>query len=91
MVDAVAADSADGLVRGMICFSLALGFEEDRARLGLSAAIDRLRAALVDNDLLLPDDEQLFGGVLAGKISSEQFAEGICSMRRMRLPGAGAH
>jgi len=32
--------------RGMICLSLAVGFEEDRARLGLPAAVDRLRDAL---------------------------------------------
>jgi hypothetical protein len=36
--------------RGMICFSLAIGFEEDRARLGLPAAVDRLRDALHYND-----------------------------------------
>jgi hypothetical protein len=30
----------------MICLSLAIGFEEDRARLGRPAAFDRLRDAL---------------------------------------------
>ena len=34
------------LLRGMICLSLAIGFEEDRARLGLAAAVERLRDAL---------------------------------------------
>jgi hypothetical protein len=75
----------------MICLSLALGFEEDRARLGLSAAIDRLRNALVENDLSLPGDDQLLAGVLAGNVSSEQFAEALCSMKRIGLPGGAAH
>lgn len=83
--------SADRVVRGMICFSLAVGFEEDRARLGLSVAIDRLRNALVENDLLLPGDDQLLAGILGGHISSEQFAEALCSMKRMGLPGGDAH
>jgi len=30
----------------MICLSLAVAFEEDRVRLGLAAAVDRLRDAL---------------------------------------------
>ena len=81
----------DGVVRGMICFSLAVGFEEDRARLGLSVAVDRLRKALVENDLLLPGDEQLLASVLGGEVSSEQFAEALCSMKRMGLPGGATH
>ena len=85
------ATGTDGIVRGLICFSLAIGFEEDRARLGLRAAIDRLRSALVENDLLLPDDEQLLAAVQAGSVSSEQFAEALCSATRMGLPGAIAH
>jgi hypothetical protein len=35
--------SAPDPLRGMICLSLAIGFEEDHARLGLPTAIDRLR------------------------------------------------
>ena len=42
-------ESATALWRGMICLSLAVGFEEDRARLGLPAAVDRLRDALAYN------------------------------------------
>jgi hypothetical protein len=75
----------------MICFSLALGFEEDRARLGLPAAIDRLRNALFENDLSLPSDEELFADVLSGNISSQQFAESLCSMKRMGLLGGSSH
>jgi hypothetical protein len=44
---------AMNLWRGMICLSLAIGFEEDRARLGLPAAVDRLRDALAYNGLTL--------------------------------------
>jgi len=33
-------------LRRVICLSLAIGFEEDRARLGLPAAIERPRDAL---------------------------------------------
>ena len=84
-------DSSDHLVRGIICLSLAVGFEEDRAWLGLSAAIDRLRDALIENDLSLPDDDQLLAGVLTGSVSSEQFAEALCSMKRIGLPGGVAH
>jgi hypothetical protein len=87
----VTTGSPDQLVRGMICFSLALGFEEDRGRLGLSAAIDRLRSALAENDLLLPGDDQLLAGVLSGDVSSQHFAEALCSMKRMGLPGGTAH
>jgi len=83
--------STDRVLRGMICFSLAVGFEEDRARLGLSVAVARLRNALVENDLLLPGDDQLLASVLAGHISSEEFAEALCSMKRMGLPGGGTH
>lgn len=83
--------SSDHLVRGMICLSLALGFEEDRARLGLSAAVDRLRNALIENDLSLPDDDQLLAAVLTGNVSSQQFAEALCSMKRIGLPGGAAH
>jgi len=75
----------------MICLSLALGFEEDRARLGLSAAVDRLRNALIENDLSLPDDDQLLAAVLTGNVSSQQFAEALCSMKRIGLPGGAAH
>jgi len=39
------------LLRGMVCLSLAAGFEEDRSRLGLPAAVDRLRDALAFNGL----------------------------------------
>ena len=83
--------SDDQLIRGMICLSLAIGFEEDRARLGLSVAIDRVRNALVDNDLWLCGDEQLLLAVLTGEVSSEKFAEALCSMRRIGLPGGTAH
>jgi len=38
---------ANNLWRGMICLSLAVGFEEDLARLGLAAAVERLRDAPV--------------------------------------------
>jgi hypothetical protein len=68
--------------------SLAIGFEEDRARLGLPAAVDRLRDALAYNALTLDGDEQMFTGVLDGSLSSEQLAEAICSARRMGLAGA---
>ena len=88
---AVSSNSADGVVRGMICLSLAIGFEEDRARLGLPVAVDRLRNALVENDLWLPGDDQLLAGVLGGDISSEAVAETLCSMRRMGLPGGATH
>ena len=84
-------DSSDPLVRGMICFSLAVGFEEDRMRLGLPAAIDRLRNALFENDLSLPGDEELLAAVLSGNVSSQQFAEALCSMKRMGLLGGPAH
>jgi hypothetical protein len=87
----VTTNSTDSLVRGMICFSLALGFEEDRARLGLSVALDRLRDALVENDLLLPDDDLLLARVLGGNISREEFAEALCSMKRMGFPGGATH
>jgi hypothetical protein len=75
----------------MICLSLAVGFEEDRVRLGLSAAIDRLRNALLENDLSLPDDDQLLASVLTGNVSSQQLAEALCSMKRIGLPGGSAH
>jgi hypothetical protein len=87
----VSTGSSDHLVRGMMCLSLAVGFEEDRARLGLSVAIERLRNALIENDLMLPGDNELMAGVLAGEVSSQQFAEALCSMKRMGVPGGVAH
>jgi hypothetical protein len=54
------------LWRAMICLSLAIGFEEDRARLGLSTAVDRLRDALVYKGLMAVGDERLLAGVIAG-------------------------
>ena len=74
------------LCRGMICLSLAIGFEEDRARLGPPAAVDRLRDALAYNGLTLDSDARLLAGVLAGDVSSVQLAEAICSARRMGPP-----
>jgi hypothetical protein len=71
--------------RGMICLSLAIGFEEDRARLGLPAAVDRLQDALAYNRLTLDSDARLLAGTLTGDVSSVQLAEAICSTRRMGL------
>jgi hypothetical protein len=85
------ANSANRLIRGMICLSLAVGFEEDRVRIGLPGAIGRLRTALIENDLWLCGDDQLLLGVLTGRVSSEQLAEALCSMKRMRLPGGTTH
>jgi hypothetical protein len=76
--------------RGMICLSVAIGFEEHRARLGLPAAVDRLRDALAYNGLTLPSDEKLLAGARAGEVSSAQLAEAICSPWRMALPEAPA-
>ena len=73
------------LGRGMICLSLAVGFEEDRARLGLPAAVDRLRDALAFNGLTQDGDERLLAGV-----SAVQLAEAICPPARMWLPSAQA-
>jgi hypothetical protein len=58
-----------GLPRGMIYLSLAIGFEEDRKRLGLFAAVDRLLDALAYNGLTLDGDERMFAGVMASGIS----------------------
>ena len=77
----------DQVWRGMICLSLAIGFEERRARLGLPAAVERLRDALKYNDLMLDGDERLLAGVLDGSVSSVALAEEMCSMRRMRSSG----
>ena len=63
--------------------------EEDHARLGL--AVDGLRDALVEDDLLLPGDEQLLAGVLGGHVSGEQFAKALCSMKGMGFPGGATH
>ena len=35
----------DALWRGMVCLDIALTFADDRARIGLAAAVDRLRDA----------------------------------------------
>jgi hypothetical protein len=77
----------DDLWRGMICLSLAIGFEEDRARLGLPAAVDRLRDALAYNGLTLDSDDRLLAGVLVGNVSGVELADAICSARRMGLTG----
>jgi len=57
----------------------------DRARLGLPAAVDRLRDALAHNTLPLEGDERLVAGVLDGSVSSVQLVEAVCSMQRMGL------
>jgi hypothetical protein len=75
------------LFRGMTCLSLAIDFEEDRARLGLAAAVERLRDVLAHNALTLDGDERLLAGVLDGSVSEVQLAEAICSKRRMGLEG----
>jgi len=84
-------ESSDQLLRGMICLSLALGFEEDRVRHGVAEAVNRLRNALLKNDLWLSGDDQLLLGILTGEVSSEQTAEALCSMKRMGLPGGTMH
>jgi hypothetical protein len=73
---------------GMICLSLAVGFEKDRGRLGLPAAVDRLRDALAYNGLTLDSDAPLLAGVLAGDVSDVALAQSICSPHRMSLPTA---
>jgi hypothetical protein len=70
---------------GMTCLSLAVGFEEDRARVGLSAAVERLRDALAYNGLTQDGDDRLLAGVLTGEVSSVTLAEAICSAQRMGL------
>jgi hypothetical protein len=65
--------------------------QEDHARLGLAVAVDGLRDALVENDLLLPGDEQLLAGVLGGHVSGDQFANALCSMKGMGFPGGATH
>ena len=67
---------------------MAVGFEEDRARLGLPAAVNRIRDALAFNGLILDGDDRLLAGVLAGNVSSVELAWAICSPRRMGLPEA---
>jgi hypothetical protein len=80
----------DPLWHAMICLSLMIGFEEDRARLGLPAAVDRLRDAVAYNGLTLDTDELLLADVLAGDVPSVQLADATCSPRRMGLPEAPA-
>jgi hypothetical protein len=41
--------------------------------------------------LWLDGDDQLLANVLVGEVSREQFAEALCSMKRMGLPGEAAH
>jgi hypothetical protein len=60
------------LLRGMLCLSLAIGFEEDQVRLGLRAAVDRLRDALAYNGLMLDGHAALLKCVLASGISDVQ-------------------
>jgi hypothetical protein len=73
------------LWNGVVCLSLAVGFERDRVRLGLPAAVERLGNGLAYNGLTLDGDEQLLAGVLIGEVSSIELAEAICSERRMDL------
>jgi len=65
--------NAEAFLRTSICLSLAIGFEEDRARLGLSGGVDRLRHALQRNDLWQAGDEELLARVLADEISPGLF------------------
>jgi hypothetical protein len=58
------------------------------ARLGLPAAVDRLRNALAYNGLTLDSDARLLAGVLSGAVSGVELAEAICSARRMTLTEA---
>jgi hypothetical protein len=79
-------DGGDPLLwRGMICLSLAVGFEEDKARFGVAAAVERLRDALAFNGLMLDGDRKLLLGVRHGTVSSVELAEAICSPLRMGL------
>ena len=73
--------SVDAFLRGAICPSLAIGFEQDREWLGLPAAIERLRDALAYNGLLMDGDEALLAGVVDGSVTSVELAEAICSTR----------
>ena len=69
----------------MICLSLAIGFEEDRARVGAAAAVERLRDVLAYNGLTLDTDERLLASVIDWGVSAVELAEAICSRRRMGL------
>ncbi len=71
---------------------LVTGYCQTIARLGLPAAVDRLRDALAHNTLPLDGDERLVAGVLDGSVSSVQLAEAVCSKQRMGLTdGAIVH
>jgi hypothetical protein len=87
----MASDKAESVWRGIVCLSLAMRFEKDRVRLGLTAALGRVAKALDDNGLWLEGDDQLLAGVSEGKVSSEQFAEELCSMRRMGIVAKTMH
>jgi hypothetical protein len=69
----------------MMCLSIAIGFEEDPARLGLPAAVDRAVDPLKYNGLTLDGDDLLMAQALTGEVSSAQLAEAICSTGRMGL------
>jgi len=84
-------ESKEHLWRGMVCLSLAIGFEEDRVRLGLEAAVNRLRDGLKYNGLWLDGDDQLLGSTLNNEISRERLAQMLCSIRRMGLVDGKTH
>lgn len=74
--------------RAMICLSLATRFEEDRMRLDLPAAVERLCKALTFNGLTMNGDEQLFARVPDSSVSAVGLAEAICSRRQIEMPEA---
>jgi hypothetical protein len=76
----------DPLWRGMVCLSIAITFREDRTRIGLPAALDRLRDALKRNDLWVAGDDELLAQALTDKLWPEALAEGICSSRKTTDP-----
>jgi hypothetical protein len=78
-------ESNGELWHSMICLSLAVRFKKDKERLGLAAAVERLRDGLAYNGLTLHGDGRLLAGVLDGNVSSVELAEGICSAGRMGL------
>ena len=81
----------DYMWRGILCLSVAMRFERDRARFGVATALSQVRRALSENGLWLEGDEQLLSGVLGGLVSSERFAEALCSIERLGLAGRTMH
>jgi hypothetical protein len=74
--------------KALVSVVTAINFEMNRDRLGLVAAVDRLRESLLLNDLWIAGDDAFLAAILTGEVSPVEIAASLCSELRLQATGS---